>query len=155
MYKRITLNCFAENYFLKNFGKTFVGGMAEPTTAEAQARLAVSINFNRIYDEYASIEAVESEFTKELESWSYDFSTALMPPFAIKEEYGDASFGEKLRELRKQKGLTLQEFSAKMGLKSHNSITMWESGERLPKPDSIKKLAEVLEVDYIELLKLR
>lgn len=57
----------------------------------------------------------------------------------------------KIRELRKAAGLTQQQLSERMGLKSISAVAMWETGERTPNLENIKKLAEIFgtTVDYL------
>ncbi|HEY8390549.1 MAG TPA: helix-turn-helix transcriptional regulator [Clostridia bacterium] len=54
---------------------------------------------------------------------------------------------EKLRQVRLTKGLTLQEVAGALGLKSRASVQHWESGYRVPKLSSLKKLAKLYGVD--------
>lgn len=60
------------------------------------------------------------------------------------------SFSQRLRELRKEHGLTQQELAEKAGL-SRSSINTWESSRSLPLPDGLCALANALEcsVDYL------
>ena len=59
-------------------------------------------------------------------------------------------FGEKLRQLRKEKNLTQRQLADLVGLKN-SVISFYEVGERVPSPEIIKKLAAVLHVsaDYL------
>ena len=54
-------------------------------------------------------------------------------------------FGEKLRELRKSKGLTQQQLATLIGVRN-SVISFYELGERIPSPEIIKKLASALHV---------
>lgn len=56
-----------------------------------------------------------------------------------------------LRQIRESKGLTLQQVAEKVGL-SYQAVALYEQGLRKPKIDTIKKLAEVLDVDVKEIL---
>lgn len=60
-------------------------------------------------------------------------------------------FGEYLRELRKEKGLTLTQLSEISGV-SHPYISQIENDKFKPSPDILKKLAGPLGVPYTELL---
>lgn len=61
-------------------------------------------------------------------------------------------FGERIRKLRKEKGLTIYELALKLGI-SRNTLTMWERGEKEPYAiEVIRELANVLEVPMINLL---
>lgn len=57
----------------------------------------------------------------------------------------------KLREIRKNKGLSLRELSKKIQM-TPNTIYRWEAGDFFPKPKNLKRLSEVLEVPVSELI---
>ena len=57
------------------------------------------------------------------------------------------TFGEKLRYLRLEMNLNQHEF-AKLLNYSFTSICNWEQGNRFPKTETIKEIAEILNVDY-------
>ena len=59
-------------------------------------------------------------------------------------------FGERLRQLRKQKNLTQKQLASFVGVKN-SIISFYEVGERMPSPEMIVKLATVLNVstDYL------
>lgn len=59
-------------------------------------------------------------------------------------------FGEKLRQLRKEKNLTQKQLAALIGVKD-SVISFYEVGDRVPSPEVIRKLAIVLRVsaDYL------
>jgi transcriptional regulator with XRE-family HTH domain len=59
-------------------------------------------------------------------------------------------FGSRLRDLRKQSGLTQKEFGAKFGL-AESTISGYESGSRTPDLEYIRKFAEFFGVttDYL------
>ena len=59
-------------------------------------------------------------------------------------------FGEKLRQLRKERDLTQAELGTLIGVKD-KVISFYEMGERTPSPKVIKKLAATLHVsaDYL------
>jgi transcriptional regulator with XRE-family HTH domain len=59
---------------------------------------------------------------------------------------------EKLRELRKRKGLTQQAVADKMGL-TRVAITQYEKGVRTPKIDIAYKLARIYGVKVDDLVK--
>lgn len=56
-----------------------------------------------------------------------------------------------LKELREKKGWTLETLGNKVGL-SLQAISLYETGQRQPRIETIKKLAEVLEVPVAEIL---
>ena len=55
-------------------------------------------------------------------------------------------FGKKLKELRKEKGLTQQELAAMIGVHVM-SIRRYEAGTRVPGMDECRKLADALNVE--------
>lgn len=59
-------------------------------------------------------------------------------------------FGERLRELRKQKNLTQRQLADLIGVKN-SIISFYEVGDRIPSPEVIIKLASALHVsaDYL------
>jgi SOS-response transcriptional repressor LexA len=70
------------------------------------------------------------------------------------EKFDEKKFGEKLKELRKNKGLKIRELESLAGV-SNAYLSQLENGKRgKPSPDIIKKLAPHLGVTYTELMKL-
>ena len=61
-------------------------------------------------------------------------------------------FGENLRNLRKAKKLTQKNLGELLG-KKESTVRMWELGKSTPPPDLIHKISEVLEEDYVTLMK--
>lgn len=59
-------------------------------------------------------------------------------------------FGQKLRDLRKQKNLTQKQLAEQIGVQN-SVISFYEVGDRTPSPDILRKLASVLHVsvDYL------
>lgn len=60
-------------------------------------------------------------------------------------------FGDKMKAERKKKGLAQKELGKKLGV-SQAMIAQYENGERNPKVETIKKIAEALEVDISTLV---
>ena len=60
-------------------------------------------------------------------------------------------FGEKLQNLRKNKGLTQEELAESLYV-SRTAISKWESGRGYPSIDSIKEIATFFSVTIDELL---
>ncbi len=54
-------------------------------------------------------------------------------------------FSEKLRNLRKEKGMTQKELSIKLGTTPQN-LAQYENGKRNPKPKTLQKIADALDV---------
>lgn len=61
------------------------------------------------------------------------------------------TFSEKLLKLRRDKGLSQNELAKKTGL-SQTAIYYWEKGKRQPKFETIIKIAEALDADFLELI---
>ena len=59
-------------------------------------------------------------------------------------------FGERLKKLRKQKGLTQKQLAELIGVKN-SIISFYEVGDRIPSPEIIIKLSAVLNssTDYL------
>lgn len=59
-------------------------------------------------------------------------------------------FGEKLKRLRKEKGLTQEQLATLIGVKN-SVISFYEVGDRMPSPEVVKKLAVALHIssDYL------
>ncbi len=55
------------------------------------------------------------------------------------------TFGEKIREARKNKKYTQKQLAQKIGA-AHNSISDWENDKNKPDPDTIELLCGVLEI---------
>jgi transcriptional regulator with XRE-family HTH domain len=62
-------------------------------------------------------------------------------------------FGEKLRMLRTQHGLSLQELAYKLGLKAHSYISELESGKKKPTTEFVLNVARLFDVSTDQLLK--
>ncbi len=64
------------------------------------------------------------------------------------------NFGEHLKSIRLNKGLTINQLSLYSGISS-SQLSRIETGKRgIPKPSTIEKLANALKVDYNELMKI-
>lgn len=59
--------------------------------------------------------------------------------------------GEFLKELRKEKGLTQEQFAEKLNV-SRRTVSRWETGNNLPDLDVLIEMADYYEVDLRELL---
>jgi transcriptional regulator with XRE-family HTH domain len=58
------------------------------------------------------------------------------------------NFGQKLRQLRIQKGLTQQQLAERRGYKSNSYVSDVESGHFIPSRDKLKKIARALDVPF-------
>lgn len=63
------------------------------------------------------------------------------------------TIGERIREIRKSRGLTQKELGERLGL-SHQSIAQWENDLRKPKSETILKIACALGVRYEDIVGL-
>lgn len=62
------------------------------------------------------------------------------------------NFGEELRKIRKENGLSIRKTGELTGI-SHAYLSQIENGKRpKPKPDIIKKLSKALNVNYVDLM---
>jgi transcriptional regulator with XRE-family HTH domain len=62
-------------------------------------------------------------------------------------------FGEKLRVLRTNKGMTLKELANSLGLTAHGYISEIEAGKKKPTTDFVLKVARYFQVTTDQLLK--
>lgn len=63
------------------------------------------------------------------------------------------TIGERIREIRKSRGLTQRELGERLGL-SYQSIAQWENDLRKPKSETILKIACALGVRYEDIVGL-
>ena len=61
---------------------------------------------------------------------------------------GDMNFGQKLRRLRIEKGLTQQQLADRLGYKTNSYISDVESGHFIPSREKLKKIARALDVPF-------
>ena len=61
-------------------------------------------------------------------------------------------FGKRLREIRKNKGISQEKLSKRAGF-DRTYVGKIERGERSPSLETIEKLADALEVEILELFK--
>ncbi|RSN76246.1 helix-turn-helix domain-containing protein [Candidatus Methanodesulfokora washburnensis] len=61
---------------------------------------------------------------------------------------GDMNFGQKLKQLRIQKGLTQQQLAERLGYKTNSYISDVESGHFIPSREKLKKIAKALDVPF-------
>ena len=64
---------------------------------------------------------------------------------------GAMEIGEKIKELRKQKGWTQEELAEKLFV-SRTAVSKWESGKGTPNIDSLKDISAIFAVSIDELL---
>ena len=57
----------------------------------------------------------------------------------------------RLKEFRLSKGITQEELAEKLSV-GQNTISQWETGERIPRVPTVLKLAEVLDCSVGDLL---
>lgn len=62
-------------------------------------------------------------------------------------------FGEKLRTLRKQRGLTMVQLAEALGISSQGYLSNLETGRRTPPADLVVKIADFFEVSLDQLLR--
>ncbi len=62
-------------------------------------------------------------------------------------------FGEKLRTLRTQRGMTLKALALKLGLSSHGYISELETGKKKPTAGFVLNIARLFDVSTDQLLK--
>ncbi|MFC6084077.1 helix-turn-helix domain-containing protein [Sphaerisporangium aureirubrum] len=73
-------------------------------------------------------------------------------PLTLTQELDLLAFGQRLRHLRKQRGLTLSELGERVG-RAPSQLSLLENGKREPKLSLLKSLASALSVPVEELLR--
>ena len=63
----------------------------------------------------------------------------------------EATIGDAIRKWRLERGLTQSDIAKKLGVTTQN-YSQWEVGKRNPKMDTLKKIAEILDVDVWTLI---
>jgi len=63
-----------------------------------------------------------------------------------------ATFGENLKRLRLERGITQEALAERLKLKRQTTVSAWEKGRRTPKPSTIKRIAAQVGCDPAELL---
>lgn len=58
---------------------------------------------------------------------------------------GYENIGDRIKKIRKAKGITQKELAEKLGT-SHQNLSQYESGKRSPKIETIQKIADALDV---------
>lgn len=61
-------------------------------------------------------------------------------------------FGEKLRKLREQRGMTVRTLAQTLGYTTHSYISEVESGKKLPSRHLMAEVARLFAVSYDKLL---
>jgi len=66
----------------------------------------------------------------------------------------DYAFGNKLLEMRTQRGLSQTELARMLGV-TNKAVSKWETGKSKPTTNVIRKLAALFKIDINELLSMR
>ena len=61
--------------------------------------------------------------------------------------------GKRIQDLRNMNKYSQDKFSEKIGI-NRNSLSKIETGETYPKPETLEKIKDILEVDYKDLFTL-
>ncbi len=62
-------------------------------------------------------------------------------------------FGEKLRILRKRRGMSLRELTREFGFSSHSYLSIMEAGKTKPSVEFVVKIADFFGVDVNQLVR--
>lgn len=62
--------------------------------------------------------------------------------------------GERIKQARKRAGLTQKQLGEKLGI-TFQSVAQWETGKRIPKVESLQKIADALNMDVYTLMGAR
>lgn len=63
----------------------------------------------------------------------------------------DESIGKRIQEIRKQQGMTQEELAERINI-SKSSISEWESCKRVPRMETLRKIADALGVDVWQII---
>ena len=66
-----------------------------------------------------------------------------------------AATGQKIKELRKERKLSVPEVTSELGLSAPQTIYKWERGDSLPSIDNIILLAELFKVSPCDIIQVR
>ena len=55
-------------------------------------------------------------------------------------------FGKKFKKAMIEAGISQQQLAEKLGIKKHQQISKWATGKSVPRPETIRKIAEALGV---------
>lgn len=64
---------------------------------------------------------------------------------------GDMNFGQKLRKLREERGMTQQQLAEKLGYVTNSYISDVEKGAFIPSKEKLKKIAKALRIPFKEI----
>jgi len=62
-------------------------------------------------------------------------------------------FGRNLRRIRLATGLTQTQLASRLGHSNNSQVAKWESGRSAPRPATISRVAQVLEVERFDLVR--
>jgi len=65
-----------------------------------------------------------------------------------------STFGQKLRKIREEKGISQQKLAQKLGYRSNSYIADAESGEFIPSEEKLKKIAKDLGISFSQIKEL-
>ena len=68
-------------------------------------------------------------------------------------QYPTKRFGEKLRTLRRAKGMAIKELASELGYTSHGYISEIETGKKVPTVEFVLKISRLFRVPTDQLLK--
>lgn len=92
-----------------------------------------------------------SQATVSAASLRSPFAQPAAAPQPPKPETEETSFGDRLKRLRTQRGLSLQALAGQVGV-SKPALWKWERGDVRPRPAALARLAEVLGLSPAELV---
>jgi len=75
--------------------------------------------------------------------WKTQFDKSL-----YEEYHKKMMFGESLRKIRKEKGISQQKLAEKLGYKTNSYIAEVERGKFIPKEEKLKKIAKALGISF-------
>jgi len=61
------------------------------------------------------------------------------------------TFGQKLKKIREEKGISQQELAERLGHKTNSYIAEVEKGKFIPKEEKLRKIAKALDISFYQI----
>lgn len=152
----------AENLLIKKLGKEFYNDIGNLVTAKHEAEYFLEHLLDK-FDDFECYKSFDSFLNYELENYIDGYATvsdyiSYFCPICrtvwdeMLEDCGHYT-ATMIKYYRLKNGWSIRDLAKKLGYKYHNTVAAWENGSRKPKLASIKKLAKVFGVSYINLIR--
>ncbi len=152
----------AENLLVQKLGKEFYNDLGNLVTAKHEAEYFLEHLLDKL-DDFECYKSFDSFLNYELENYvdGYLTVTEFLWNFCpeCKKHWDDIDndcghyTATMIKYYRLKNGWSIRDLAEKLGYEYHNSVAAWENGSRKPKLESIKKLAKVFGINYINLIR--